>query len=740
MVHLRPAVLSLALLVAGSVVCAPHAADAAAPDLDIDVHGTGVVTYPAFDPAIQRYGITTTSGTAGTVTVSVAPGGGTVQVNGRPAPDGQRTLTGLRDGDEISVLVTSGGTTTPYSFVYLPVDFPELQRVELADDNPSPGSVMLTLGLFTSPSMYYETAVDPNGVPSFVHATTNSMDLKPVAGGGYSVFRPTTAPGRTGADLVILDERFEEVRRVRTTGLVNTDGHDAIVEDDGSTWLVSYERRSHQDGWDPGTPNWEDSVIQHVAADGQVLFEWSSAAHVPETTYPVVPFGSGMFDQDYSHINSIQVVDDGAAVLASFRHLSSVFKIAVTDHGPYKSGEVIWKLGGRDNDFAFQDALGVPVPAEAGPCAQHTAYEVAEDRILVFDNGAFAPKMCVDPADPAGAAVARTPTRIAEWEIDETTHEAKLVWEYHDDDRTAIFAGSSQRLDNGNTLVGWASANVGDHSAIATEVDADGTPVWELRDPIDRVPGGSSQGFFTYRAFKAEVPDAQDPVVTVESPAEGATYQLGATPEAVVADCTDRGGSSLRSCVAPTTLPTGVAGTHSYAVTATDGAGNTTTVTRTYTVLAPSPTPTTPTPPTTPPTTPAGTPGRPDAQVRTADGRFTGVGRYDWSGKHRRAVSLDARTTRGTAWVKVVNRGEEPARFALTRTADSRTFRATLTSPDGVRRSPLLAPGQAWTIRVRVERTGRARQGDERVFLVRVRSTTDASLRDAVAVHARAVR
>ena len=79
------------------------------------------------------------------------------------------------------------------------------------------------------------------------------------------------------------------------------------------------------------------------------------------------------------------------------------------------------------------------------------------------------------------------------------------------------------------------------------------------------------------------MPDATPPGVGVAVPAEGATYVEG---DAVVPsyDCSDRGGSSLQTCSASAVM-TDAPGPHTATVTATDGAGNTTTRTRHYTVL-----------------------------------------------------------------------------------------------------------------------------------------------------------
>ena len=73
----------------GPAASAPVAAPVAAPPVhQVSVSGTGVGTYPAFDPSISRYAVTTTAATAGTVTVTATTSdpAGVVTVNGRIAP------------------------------------------------------------------------------------------------------------------------------------------------------------------------------------------------------------------------------------------------------------------------------------------------------------------------------------------------------------------------------------------------------------------------------------------------------------------------------------------------------------------------------------------------------------------------------------------------------------------------------------------------------------------------------
>lgn len=659
--------------------------------VSLSVSGDGVGMFPAYADDVDRYAITTTTATAGEVTVSAT--GAEPRINGRPA-GGPTTLTGLAAGDEISVLVDGRAL----SLVYLPAEFPALERVRSGlPDTPTPGHVLLTLGKWVDPGPFFETAVDANGVPVYVRATPSpgagrTMDLKPTGRGGYTVFRPTAAAGRTGSDLVELDAQFREIQRRRTDDLVDTDPHDAIVLPDGSAYLLAYEP-------DPATGR-TDAVIQHVSGDGSALFEWNSADHVDPAAESVTEA-----DGDYAHINSVQVLADGD-LLASFRHFSSVFKIARTAHDGYAEGEVIWRMGGRRSDWSFVDEQGQP---DGGPCAQHTAYELANGNVLIFDNGSsfWSTGLCVDQNDPTGPVVERHPTRITEWSMDEQTRTATMVWNYQQPGRFAIFAGSAQRLDAGTTLVGWASSP----AAVATEIGVDGNPLWELRY------AGDPPAWFTYRAFKSVVPDRIRPDVTVTTPSPGAAYRLG---EVVAADaeCTDRGGSTLQSCQLPE-VDTSRSGSHSYRVRATDGDGNSRVVRVDYTVLPDH---------------------QPDAAIKLPGGKLRGVGVIGPAAAQRVGTTVTRGRPKATAVVRVTNTGERSDRVQVTAAGTQRGLRVRYPGLPANGRSPRLAPGESWTFKVTVTRLPSARSGDRLRLRLRPTSLNDAAAWDAVGLDVRVRR
>ena len=658
---------------------------AAPPVHTLVVTGPGIGSYPAFDPGVERYAVTTTAATGGTLTVhaSTTDPAGVVRVDGRVAPGGTATVTGLAEGDEVSVFIEDSAGTEVHSLVYLPAGFPALEATGPAA-GLAPGVVGLTLNKIVAAGPRYVTTVDRNGVPTHVRTAPDAYDLKDQPDGSITYSEPTTTPGRSGEAVVVLDSQWREVDRRETEGLVNTDLHDSILQPDGTSWLMAYERQGADQ---------IDSVIQHLDADGHELFQWTSDGLQAESVAPVP--GAGRWD--YAHLNSMQVLPDGD-VIGSFRHLSAVLRIATIAHDGYQPGDIVWRLGGRHSDFDFVD------DPDGGPCAQHTASLLPNGHVLLFDDGSDAGlsgALCVDPGDPDGPPVTRQHSRVTEYALDPVAGTATLVWSYTPAGYYTWFMGSSARLANGHTLVGWAA----DTKALAQEVAEDGDVLWqvELADPKPAPPP------ISYRASLMQERDAEPPVVDAVSLPIGQTFPVG---QQVTVDfrCRDRGGSSLQACSGDVRpgglLDTSTPGSHTVHLTATDGAGHTTTVARSYTVAA-------------------------TYQPAWSDDRV------------RRTLRGEGVSTK----VRVVNDGTYADSFALAGGRGNAAFgvRYKVGSRDvtaavrrGTFRTDLLQPGQSFTLRVVVVRTNRTKVGAHRTFKVRATSIADAERRDDVRVVVRA--
>ena len=128
---------------------------------------------------------------------------------------------------------------------------------------------------------------------------------------------------------------------------------------------------------------------------------------------------------------------------------------------------VEWKLGGPNGDYKFLD------PADRF-YGQHTASEMPNGNILVFDNGQGRPE------EEGGEY-----SRALELTLNTYDVTAIKVWEYrHTPDLYARGRGSAFRMPNGNTIINFETNEV-DPPRVLVEADGDGNAVWtlEIRSP-----------------------------------------------------------------------------------------------------------------------------------------------------------------------------------------------------------------------------------------------------------------
>ena len=76
---------------------------------------------------------------------------------------------------------------------------------------------------------------------------------------------------------------------------------------------------------------------------------------------------------DYFHINSIEIDFDGN-FLISAKGTSAVYKV------DRESGEILWRLGGKESDFEMGEGTRT--------VSQHDARRQSDGTITIFDNGA----------------------------------------------------------------------------------------------------------------------------------------------------------------------------------------------------------------------------------------------------------------------------------------------------------------------------------------------------------------
>jgi hypothetical protein len=283
-------------------------------------------------------------------------------------------------------------------------------------------------------------------------------------------------------EYVICDASYREVKRFRAGNGYEGDHHEFLITpQDTALVLIYHEVPMDLSAFGGPTDGLVlDGIAQEIEIEtGEVLFEWHSLDHVGlgESYYEPKPDQEEAYD--YFHINSVDV-DSDQNLLISARRTSTVYKI------DRKSGEVVWRLGGKKSDFRMED--------EAVFAYQHDARRQPDGTITLFDN--------YGKQDETGRS------RGIVLKVDEEAMKATLVREYlGGGDPIADTQGNVQTLPGGNVFVGWGS------EPFLSEFDGEGKLLFDAKFE----PWGES-----YRAFRLPWSGRPDdaPAVAAEAGAE----------------------------------------------------------------------------------------------------------------------------------------------------------------------------------------------------------------------------
>jgi hypothetical protein len=233
---------------------------------------------------------------------------------------------------------------------------------------------------------------------------------------------------------VIADRSYTDIAHVKAGNGLLADLHDLQLTPRGTALITAFDPllcdASSVGG--PAGGAVTDGVVQEVdVATGLVRFQWTSLDHVPlgdshehaSGTSPASPY-------DFFHLNSIDLDPDGSLLLSA-RNTWAVY-----DVDP-RSGQVRWRLGGRESSFA----LGPGVET----AWQHDPRVLADGSISIFDNGS-SPTV---HRQSRGIVLALDPqSRTA-------TLRSQLV---HGPPLIAESQGNMQALANGDWFLGWGQS------------------------------------------------------------------------------------------------------------------------------------------------------------------------------------------------------------------------------------------------------------------------------------------
>jgi len=230
--------------------------------------------------------------------------------------------------------------------------------------------------------------------------------------------------GHGVGEYVIADSAYRTVRRVQAAHGLHGDLHEFVITPRDTALLTSYVVRGADLSSVGGSANGtiQDAIFQEIdLASGRLLLEWHSLDHIPlhESYSPVEA------NWDFFHINSVDLDGDGD-LLVSGRSTHTVYKIA-------RSGEIVWRLGGKYSDFEMGSGTGF--------AWQHDARRQPDGSLTIFDNG----------ATPAVEKLSRGLIL----DVDEVAMTASLVRQYTHPKVLSGSQGSMQLLAGGNVFVGW---------------------------------------------------------------------------------------------------------------------------------------------------------------------------------------------------------------------------------------------------------------------------------------------
>ena len=317
----------------------------------------------------------------------------------------------------------------------------------------APGYAFVTVG--TPKVTSGPLIVDNSGDPVWFQPVPGKSlaDFKVQQFGGRSVLTwwegTIVSPGFGRGEIVIADSSYQVLKRVTAGHGYQADLHEFLITPAGTGLLTVFNEVAADLSSLGGSRSGKvlEGVVQEIdLSTGAPVFEWHSLQHVgPEESYSPVP-KSGGTPFDYFHINSIEVDSDGN-LLVSARNTWAVYKI------DRRSGDVIWRLGGKKNSFT----MGAGTDFEW----QHDARRQPDGSITLFD----------DAASPQE----EPPSRGLLLHVDEGTRAASLIRQYVNYGLITTSQGNVQVLPNGNVFIGWGAL------PNYTEFDAAGTIVFDAR-------------------------------------------------------------------------------------------------------------------------------------------------------------------------------------------------------------------------------------------------------------------
>lgn len=328
------------------------------------------------------------------------------------------------DGSKYTIKAKNDGSVilnkTPINPLDLPNDFPKFKVV---GESPYEGNFFITphdnnynFGYFIIINRKGEILHYKKTNKGLVYAPKKYVNSK---GQNRYTFlevitrtEPSGVPYYEHSELVILDENFDEIDRVRHKACGDipnnfpTENHDYTYIDDGHYIISSYYN---------GANTFKENSLQEIK-NGKVVFHWQTKDHSElKTISHTTPTG------DYAHFNALQVDVDGNWIV-SFRN------IGIVKINRQSKGEIMWVMGRNRNDFS--GILSSQICFQ-----QHDVQLQPDGSFTVFDN------------------YGHEKSRVCRYYLNENTMKCDKYKEYITTYNRSPFMGSGTIVDDENDVL-----------------------------------------------------------------------------------------------------------------------------------------------------------------------------------------------------------------------------------------------------------------------------------------------
>jgi hypothetical protein len=368
----------------------------------------------------------------------------------------------------------------------LPANFPSITTYVYDSNAIGDGYIFLTVSREIEGIGYYVMLLDNDGTAIWYKELPDdySYDFKIQPCGLLSYAEYLSRHSYTGGGNVVhqlMDENFDIVESIQMKNGYVAEAHDFQLLPNGHALLFGYylTQMDLSGLVDGGYPNAlvSGATIQELDADRNVVFQWRTWDHYSPEEMSWSRAARPIVSQ--FHLNTINLDNDGHIFIATPAWVKKINR---------QTGEIMWHLGGDENEFTF---IGVDPDEGIAHFGGHAFHRLDNGNVLQFDNGSSS-----------------VPSQVVEYALDEENMTAELVWSYKPD--PPVYGrrrANAQRLPNGNTFIGWGSAS-DDGGPVCTEVTPDGEKVFELYF--------NHEGLSSYRAYRFPLPaDVPCPGVTM---------------------------------------------------------------------------------------------------------------------------------------------------------------------------------------------------------------------------------